>query len=139
MSIIAALQTYLKTFTGLDSGAPVWVNYLGAEPVQYSIAPLPGNKIVESYVNGGSLREYPFAFRSAESTADDLERLGTSGFYEAFSDWLESQTEAGVLPALGSGQTAEKIEALGWGYLFEQGVSETGIYQVQCRLRYTQD
>lgn len=138
MSIIAALQTYIKTFASLESGAPVWVNHLGANPVQYSIAPLPGSRIVESYVNGGSLREYVFAFRSAESTADDLERLGTSGFYETFADWLESQTNAKVFPTLGSGKTAELIEALGWGYLFEQGQSETGIYQVQCRLRYTQ-
>jgi hypothetical protein len=85
------------------------------------------------------MREYPFAFQSAEYTADELERLETSGFFEAFADWLESQTNAGVLPTLGAKQTALEIEATSWAYLFEQGNSETGIYQIQARLIYEQE
>jgi len=139
MSIISALRSYLKNYTGLAAGAPVWVNYLGAVPTEYTVNPLPGNRIVEQYVDGSSLREYPFAFQSVESTAADLERLENSGFFEAFADWLESQTELGNLPVLDSGQTPERIEATGWGYLYEQGNSDTGIYQIQCRLVYEQE
>ncbi len=139
MSIISALRSYLKNYTGLALGAPVWVNYLGAVPTEYTVNPLPGNRIVEQYVDGSSLREYPFAFQSVESTAADLERLENSGFFEAFADWLESQTELGNLPVLDSGQTPERIEATGWGYLYEQGNSDTGIYQIQCRLVYEQE
>ncbi len=139
MSIISAIRSYLKDYTGLASGAPVWVDYLGAIPTEYSVVPLAGNKIVEQYVDGSSLREYPFAFRSVESTAADLERLENNGFFEAFADWLESQTEAGNFPTLDSGQTPELIEATGWGYLYEQGNSDTGIYQIQCRLLYKQE
>ncbi len=139
MTLISAIKTYLATYTGLASGAPIWVDYLGTTPTEYSVAPLAGSKIIEEYIDGSSLREYPFAFRSVESTADDLERLESNGFYEAFADWLESQTKAGVLPSLETGKTPELIEALGWGYLFEQGNSETGIYQVQCRLVYKQE
>ena len=94
--------------------------------------------IVESYINGGSLREFPFAFQSMASTADDLERLQNIGFYEAFADWLETQSLAGTLPTLGAKQTAEKIEALNWAYLYEQGESSTGVYQITCKLTYTQ-
>lgn len=139
MSIISALKTYIQTYTGLDSGAPVWVDYIGSKPTEYAIIPLAGSKIVEQYINGGSMREYPFAFQSAEFTADELERIENSGFFEAFSDWLESQTLAGVLPAMGAKQTAWAIEATGWAYLFEQGNSDTGIYQIQCRLIYEQE
>lgn len=139
MSIISALRSYLKNYTGLALGAPVWVNYLGAVPTEYTVNPLPGNRIVEQYVDGSSLREYPFAFQSVESTAADLERLENSGFFEAFADWLESQTELGNLPVLDSGQTPERIEATGWGYLYEQGNSDTGVYQIQCRLVYEQE
>ena len=139
MTLIDAIRTYLKTYSGLEAVAPVWVDYLGTTPTEYSVAPLAGSVIVEEYIDGSSLREYPFAFRSVESTADDLARLENIGFFEAFADWLESQTEAGVLPTLGTGQTPELIEALGWGYLFEQGNSETGVYQVQCRLVYKQE
>jgi hypothetical protein len=137
-NVLGAVQTYIKTYTGLTSGAPVWVDYLGATPTQYAVVPLAGARIVQSYINGGSLREFPFAFQSMESTADELERLENNGFYEAFADWLESQSLADVLPTLGAKQTAEKIEALGWAYLYQQGESDTGIYQIQCKLTYEQ-
>ena len=138
MSIIGALRTYLATYSSLKSGAPVWVDHLGADPTQYAVIPLAGGKTLESYIAGGSLREYPFAFRSMESTADDLERLENVGFYEAFAAWMEAQTEAGTLPTLAAGQTPRLIEATGWGYLYEQGQSDTGVYQIQCRLVYEQ-
>ncbi len=139
MSIIGALQTYIKTYSDLKTGAPVWVDYLGLTPTEYAIIPLPGARIVESFIDGSSIREYPFALQSTESTADDLERLETNGFFEAFADWLESQSESDVLPTLDSGQSAIKIEATGWGYLFEQGESETGIYNIQCMLQYEEE
>jgi hypothetical protein len=73
-----------------------------------------------------------------ESTADDLERLETAGFYEAFADWLETQTYLESFPTLATNQTATKIESTGWAFLYEQGVSDTGIYQIQCKLTYEQ-
>jgi hypothetical protein len=138
MSVLSAIKTYLATYTGLKTGAPLWVDYLGSDPTQYAVVPLAGGKIVEEYIDGGSLREYPFAFQSMESTADELARLENNGFYELLSDWLDAQTAAGTLPVLGTGKTTELIEATTWGYLFEQGVSDTGIYQVNCRLVYHQ-
>ena len=137
-SIIFAIQTYMQTY-GEFSDAPIWVDYLGTTPTEYSISPLPGARIVEQYINGSSLREYSFAVRSSERTAADLERMENNGFYEAFADWLEAQTEAEIFPALGTGKTPELIEATGWGYLYQEGNSDTGIYQIQCRLQYTQE
>jgi hypothetical protein len=139
MTIIASIQEYLATYSGLKDNAPLWVDYLGPKPTEYAVIPLAGPKIIETYINLGSLRSYPFAFQSMESTADDLERLENSGFFEAFSDWLEAQTLAGTLPALAAGQTATIIEAIGWAYLYRQGESNTGVYQVQCKLTYEQD
>ena len=139
MSIISAIKTYLKTYTGLKTNAPVWVDFLGPLPTEYAVIPLAGGRVLESYIDGSSLREYPFAFQSMESTADELERLETQDFYEAFAEWLESQTEIGTLPTLATGKTAVDIMATGWGYLYEQGQSETGVYQIQCKLFYKQD
>lgn len=137
-SVISAVQTYLKTCTELKSGAPVWVNHLNATPTEYAIVPLPGAKKVEEYLDGSSLREFPFAFQIVESTADDAARLDNVAFAETFADWLEEQTEAGNLPTLDSGKTAMSIEATIWGHLYEQGTSETGIYQISCKLTYEQ-
>ena len=139
MSIISSVRTYLATYTGLKTGAPLWVDYLGNNPSEYAVIPLAGGKVIETYLSGKSLREFPFAFQSMESTADDLGRLENSGFFETFSDWLETQSEAGTLPTLAAGQTPELIEATGWGYLYQQGNSDTGVYQIQCRLVYQQD
>lgn len=139
MSIVEALRTYLLGYSGLKAGAPLWVDYLGQSNTEYAIVPLPGTKIIETYLNGASLREYPFAFQSMESTADNIERISTNGFYEALADWFEAQTEAGTLPTLETGKTAESIEATGWGSLIEQGESGTGVYQVQCKLIYRQE
>jgi hypothetical protein len=138
MTNIAAVQTYIKTYAGLKTGKPVWVDYLGTVPTEYGIVPLPGGGIIERYMSGSSLREFLFAFQSAESTAADLDRLANIGFYEAFADWLEQQTKNKNFPALGNGKTPEKIEAVTGGYLFEQGDSDTGIYQINCRLEYYQ-
>ena len=139
MSIISALATYLATYSGLETGAPVWVDYLGPKPTEYSVAPLSGTKVIERYLDGGSLREFSFAFRVAASTSDNAERINTLEFYEAFSDWLDAQTEAGTLPTLGTKKKASRIEALEDGYLFEQGQSETGDYQVVCKITYEQE
>jgi hypothetical protein len=138
MSILSALQMYLKTYSGLESGAPVWVDKLGPNVPEYSIVPLPGERIIESYINGGSVREYPFAFQVIISTADDPERLETNEFFESLAEWMETQTAAGTLPLLSTGKTPLSIEATQWGYLFEEGESDSGVYQIQCRLVYEQ-
>lgn len=138
MSIISAVQTYLKTYAELASGSPLWVNHLNAAPTAYAIVPLPGARKLEEYLDGSSLREFPFAFQFAESTMDEAERLANAEFAEALADWLESQTLAGTLPTLATGKTADTIEAVNWGYLEQQGDSGTGIYLITCRLIYDQ-
>jgi len=138
VSLISAVQTYLKTYTGLVSGAPVWVNYLSATPTEYAIVALPGSRKLEEYIDGSSLREFPFAVQIMESTADDAQRLDNVAFAEAFADWLEAQTLVGTLPTLASGKTADQIEAINHGYLEQQGESNTAIYLITCRLVYEQ-
>jgi hypothetical protein len=41
---------------------------------------------------------------------------------------------------MGAKRTAERIEATGWGSLFDQDMSlKTGQYQIQCKLVYFQE
>ncbi len=138
MTILSAIKDYLATCPELNAEAPIWTNYVGANPTEYSVSELGGSKVLEQYIHGGSLRQFNFAFNSTESTADELARAETGDFFEAFSDWLDAQTEAGVLPDLGPKKTAIEIRATGWGFLLEQGESGTGIYQIQCSLVYEQ-
>ena len=138
MSLIQSVRDYLLTYEGLDDDAGFLIDVLNATPTQYALVPLPGVKIIESYLDGSSLRQYPFALQSMDSIADDAARIQVNEFYEAFSDWLESQSEAEILPTMDSGKTPESIEAIGQPVLFQFGESGTGIYQLQCRLVYKQ-
>ena len=139
MSMISALKTYIATYSGLDTSAALLVDVLGKTPTQYALVPIPGARIVESYIDGSSKREYPFAIQSMESNADDATRTAINEFYESLADWFETQTLAGTLPTLASGKTAESIEALGWGFLQEFGESGVGLYQIQAKLTYNQN
>jgi hypothetical protein len=121
----------------LEAERTVAINKLGLIPVQYSIVPLAGDMIVETYLDDSSLRVYPFAFQSRDYTLEELSRLDSMGFYETLAEWFETQTKSGTLPSLDAGKTVEKIEALQWGYLFQERQT-TGVYQVQCRLTYKQ-
>jgi hypothetical protein len=143
MSVLSAIKTYMTanaTEAGLASGAPLWTDYLGPNPPEYSINPLPGARVIEWYLDNGSKREFPFAFNAMFSTADEAERIENSGFFEALADWFETQTEADDLPTFSGSptKTALAIEALGWAFLYEEGQSNTGVYQIQCRLVYEQ-
>lgn len=138
MSMISAIKTYIGTYNGLDATAALLVDVLGKEPTQYAIVPVPGARIVESYIDGSSKREYPFAIQSMQANGDDAERAAINAFYEALADWFDTQTEAGTLPTLDAGKTPEAVEALGWGFLQEFGESGTGIYQIQAKLVYKQ-
>jgi len=139
MSLISSLRTYIGQYSSMPSGAPIWVDYLGTDVEQYSIIPIPGNPVLEDFIDGSSLRVFPFAFQSVESIADNASRMQIHEFYEAFAEWLDSQTEAGTFPTLDSGQTAEAIEAVSWAMMMQPGNSSSGIYQIQCRMLYTQE
>ena len=138
MTLIASVRSFMEDFPLLEDGAIVMVDHLDARPIQYSVIPLPGEQIVENYINGSSLRQFPFAFQTAKSTADDLERIESIGFLENLMDWFEERTEDKDLPALENGKTSTSIEIASWGYLYEQGESDVGIYQIIGRLVYKQ-
>lgn len=136
--IIDAVKTFIKTYSGLDEDSLVEVNHLDGTPINYAIFPIPGEIIVKKDIVGNTVREFSFAFESTESTEQELKRIQSVGFYENFAAWLESQSKAKVLPVLGAGKTAIKIEATRGGYLMEQGESGTGIYQILGKLTYKQ-
>lgn len=135
-TIIDGLKIFIATCPHLDAGALLKVNSLGTEPVQYSIVPQPGQRVLETYLNDVEVCEYPFAIQSVESTANDLERIDSLGVFEKIMLWLKESTLNETLPTLPTKHIAKEIDAVNWSFLFEQGVSETGVYQIQCRLRY---
>lgn len=138
MSLIASVREWLLQFEGLDDKAPLLVDTLGKEPTQYALVPLPGARIVASYIDGSTRRQFPFALQSMEFATDDDARTANYEFYEAFASWVEIQDAAGNFPSLGTGRTPEGVEVVGQPILFELGDSGTAVYQIQCNLTYEQ-
>ena len=122
---------------GLDTNGVVDVDFLGPDNVGYSIVTNPG-ATKEEYLGGGGSRTFPFAFQATLSTADDTARVENGGFFEQLSDWLDDQFELDNLPTLPTGKEAFRVEAQDVAYIYEQGQSDRGFYQMLCNLTYYQ-
>ncbi len=136
-TIIESLRDYIQTcplFAAL--GYPLNVNWLDPMAKSYGIFPLPGDRMIEPYLNGGGMCEFPFAIQVNESNLDDIARLETQGFFEKLGDWLEDQNRAENYPILSAKLRAFQIESLGQGYLLDQGDSDVSTYEVPCKLTY---
>lgn len=138
MRIIESVRNYLLTCPLLNDSR-VNIDWLGAEPAEYSIDGSPVNPIVKRYTDGGTIRQFNFVFSSVEAYGQDvLNNIENSGFYEDFAEWLEKQNKTKILPKMDNGHKAIGIEALNTGYLFENTVDRAR-YQIQCRLLYYMD
>lgn len=136
-SIISGIRDYILTCPFLKDGR-VNVDYLGAKATEYSIDPLPCNPVIKQYTDGGSQRQYQFAFTSKEYyDPSGMQNIDNSGFYEKFGDWIEGNNKSGILPEI-DGRDPIKVELLTCGYLFDTD-PETARYQIQCRLIYEQE
>lgn len=123
----------------IDEHSKINVDYLGVGAVEYSIDPVPSDSIIKTYVDGGALKQYMFAFGSREYYGDDtLQNMDNSGFYQVFSDWVDKQNKKGNLPVLSEGKQAIKLETVTSGYLFHADESSAK-YQIQMRLTYYED
>ena len=135
MSIIGSIRDFISTCPYLKDGK-LNVDYLGAEPTEYTIDGVPTSEVIRQYADGGALKQYVFIFGSREYYGSKvLKNLENSGFYEKFADWLKTSSDTDSLPELSAGKTAQRIEALSTGYLFD-ATANNARYQIQCRLIY---
>ena len=136
-SIAAALREYFLACPLLEKYR-VGVDWLPDRGVAFSIDTTPASQILQRYASGSSLRQYLFNLCSVQDYGPDtLQNLANSGLYEELAAWMDAQTKARRLPDLGPGRTPRLIEAQSTGYLFTVS-SDSGRYQIQCRLVYFQ-
>lgn len=141
MSIIEAVRSYLLTCPYLENLARINVDFLPEDTSTYSIESVPASTVISTNIDGSTTRQFLFVFASRMLYTDELRNnIENSGFYEKFEGWLEEQTKNGVFPALASGLTPVKIEAMSSGYLFDiSGDLTVARYQIQCRLTYEKE
>lgn len=138
MSVIKQIREYIMKFPGLKDGC-LYVDYLGAEPIEYTVEAVPCNPIYKKYTDGGCLKQFLFIFASREFFSRDVNQcIENLDFYEQFTDWIENNNDNEVLPELDNGKTALMVEVVTQGYIFDYDESAAR-YQVQLRLIYEEE
>ena len=139
--IIESIKNYIANCPLLEGFKRLCVDYLPEATDTYSIEGIPAQTIIRNYVDGSTERQFVFVFAARLFYSEEIRNnIENSGFYEQFADWLEEQSEAGILPELPEGKTASKIEAMSSGYLFDiSGDLSNARYQIQCRLIYDEE
>ncbi|UTB43646.1 hypothetical protein NKF89_05005 [Agathobacter rectalis] len=136
-NLIDSIRTFITTCPFMQDWR-VNVDYLG-DAMEYSIDPLPCDPVIQKYVDGGSKKQFQFAFTSKEEYDQDARiNIENSGFYQQLDEWLESKSFAGELPALEAGKSPVRIETMNSGYLYDVD-GENARYRIECRLIYTQE
>ena len=139
MHIIESIRNFIAKCPLLKDGCLLNVDRLGDTEIEYTVDGEMTSPILKKYVDGSSLRQFNFIFASREKYGSDtLQNIASSGFYEAFADWIETQSDSGNLPELDEFRIPQYIEVLSGGYVFDTNDS-TARYQIQLKFVYYQD
>ena len=125
--------------TALNNGDVAFsIEYLGAEPAQFSLEATPTAPILEQFFFGSRrARNYVLASRMSYSQ-DVIQQTANSSFWDEFAAWVEQQSDARHLPELAPGKRAEKVICLSPGYLMSQD-TDSCRFQIQLQLQYYQE
>lgn len=138
MSVLEALKAWLLTCPLLE-GQRLNTNYLGPEPVEFSLVESPVTPVVERYLDGSSTRQKAVAITAVQDySPDQLQQLASSGFWAELAGWIEEQNDLDNLPQLEEDKAACSVEITASHYIFQTG-PQTARYQMQILLVYDQD
>jgi hypothetical protein len=111
----------------------ILVDFLGKDATSYSIEPIPTDRVLRPYTDGGGLYQLVFQFGSKEFYDDSLsQNIDNLNFYERLQEEIDNNNNRGVLPDIDGIQS---IECLNNGTIqdIEHGTAKYGI---QMRITY---
>lgn len=112
------------------------VDALGCEPVEYALTTEVTSPVIQTYIDGSTVRQYRFNFNSREAySMDRILAVQNESFYEDFCNWVEEQSMIGNLPEMPEGCEAQALAVLTPGYMLD-ATMENAFYQVQLQLQY---
>ncbi len=135
-TIIAAVHKFLAKYPGLADGE-LNVDILPEEAGSFALEARADEVVTKRYL-GGSMRQFLFTVAMREVWGSDAEQqMANLAALEALAGWIEEQNRGAVLPELGEGRIARRIEVIKPGCVVEPG-SGLARYQMECRLEYYQ-
>lgn len=121
-----------------DGDVAFSIEYLGAEPVQFSLEATPAAPVLEQFFLGSCrARNYVLASRMSY-TSEVVQQAANCSFWDEFAAWVERKSAARELPELAPGKRAEKVICLSPGYLMSQD-TDSCRFQIQLQLQYYQE
>ena len=134
--MINKIREYLIKNNVIDEECRINVDFLGEEPTEFAIVPIPINPVLERHVDGSSLRQYQFQLISCNYYgADVMQNMANSSFYEELYDLIEKNNDSGILPNIDG---VESIECLNNGGILDAGTN-TARYSIQIKVTYEKE
>lgn len=137
-TIIESIRDYFLNCEALKDGK-INIDFLGDNP-EYSIDPLPAEPVLKKYTDGGTVRQFQFAFTSKDYFDGDARTgIENNGLCQAVTEWVEENNVNGVFPTMSNPKHSPiSVEVMASGYLFDMD-PDYARYQIQCRLVYEQE
>lgn len=111
----------------------IYVDFLGENPTEFAIMKIPSNPIVETYIDGSTLRQFQFQLISCNGYGVDvMQNIANSNFYEQLYEKIENLNKKREYPNI---KGIEKIECLDDGALLNT-TTNTARYSIQMRILY---
>lgn len=134
--MIEKIRQYLIDNKIIDDDCRINVDFLGEEPTEFAIVPMPVDPVIEKYVDGSSLRQYQFQLLSCKNYgADVIQNMANSSYFESLYELIEENNNKGLLPNI---QGIESIECLNNGTILD-ATTNTAKYSIQMKITYTKD
>ena len=116
-----------------DENSCINVDFLGEDPTEFAIMPIPVNPIIEKYISGESYRQFAFQLVSRNFySADVMQNISNSAFYENLYSLIVKNNKKRILPNIDG---IDKIECLNNGAILNT-TTNTAQYSIQMRVLY---
>lgn len=137
MKIIESIRNYisdLKCMSTFENA--INANYLGGAADNFSIEEVPCKPVLKKYLDGSTKRQFQFAFCSREPYgAEIIQNIDNSGFYEDFTDEIESKNNEDILPIGVDNIEPISIEVTSSAYVVATD-EDTAMYQINLVYKY---
>ncbi|NFH81724.1 chloramphenicol resistance protein [Clostridium botulinum] len=137
MKLIESIRNYISELSCMSTFEnAVNANYLDGEIDSFSIEEVPTEPIVKKYLDGSTLRQYQFVFCSREPySAEILQNIDNSGFYEDFSNEIEDKSSKNILPTGIDNIEPAEFKVVSSAYVVSTD-EDTAMYQINLKFKY---
>lgn len=131
--MIGKIRQYLITNKIIDENCRINVDFLGEEPTEFAIIPIPINPVLENYIDGSKLMQYQFQLISCNDYGSDVtQNIENSTFYENLYELITKNNTKGIFPDIKGIQTIECIDN---GAILNE-MTNTAKYAISMRITY---